>query len=264
MPSPAQRLAARERPPGLLVMRQRWAGLLFLHWPVEIGLIRDRLPRGLHVDAFDGQAWIGIVPFFMQRVRPTGLPPVPWLSWFLELNVRTYVHDDAGNPGVWFFSLDCNQPVAVEVARRFFHLPYQHAAMNCVTSGANIHYRCQRKSPNIREAAYEYAPPTHAAPAAPDTLEWFLVERYILFSSNRKNEIFCGRVHHAPYQIAPANCASWSSEPLRWEGFPVPDHPPASLLTAAPVDVEIFPLRRAVTILQRDPGGWTVPTRKNP
>ena len=110
-------------------MRQRWAGLLVLHWPIEISLIQDRLPPGLHVDTFNGQAWIGVVPFFMQRVRPTGLPPVPWLSWFLELNVRTYVHDDAGNPGVWFFSLDCNQPVAVEIARRAFHLPYQHAAM---------------------------------------------------------------------------------------------------------------------------------------
>jgi uncharacterized protein YqjF (DUF2071 family) len=229
-------------------MRQRWAGLLFLHWPVEIAVIQDRLPRGLHVDAFDGQAWIGIVPFFMQRVRPTGLPPVPWLSWFMELNVRTYVHDDAGNPGVWFFSLDCNQPVAVEVARRFFHLPYQHAAMDSIMSANHIHYTCQRKSPDIREAAFEYAPPTQAAPAAPDTLEWFLVERYILFSSNRKNEIFCGRVHHSPYQIASADCASWSAEPLRWEGFSMPDHPPASLLTATPVDVEIFPLRRAVMI----------------
>ena len=113
MPTAAQRLAARERPQGFPVMRQRWSGLLFLHWPVEISLIQKRLPPGLHVDTFDGQAWLGVVPFFMQRVRPIGLPPVPWLSWFLELNVRTYVHDDAGNPGVWFFSLDCDQPVAV-------------------------------------------------------------------------------------------------------------------------------------------------------
>ncbi len=245
MPTTAQRLAARERPQGCPVMRQRWAGLLFLHWPVDVSLIEKRLPPGLHVDTFNGQAWLGIVPFFMERVRPTGLPPLPWLSWFLELNIRTYVHDEAGNPGVWFFSLDCNQPIAVEIARRVFHLPYQHAAMQRTRSGNRIHYRCQRKSANAREAAYEYKLPTHTRPAVSGSLEWFLVERYLLFSTNRKNELFCGRVHHTPYQIAPGNCSLWSSEPFRWEGFPEPDCPPPSLLTAAPVDVEIFPLRRA-------------------
>ncbi len=110
-------------------MRQRWTGLLFLHWPVEPALVAERLPAGLHVDTFEGNAWLGAVPFFMDRVRPVGTPPLPWLSWFMELNVRTYVHDDHGNAGVWFFSLDCNQPLAVEIARRSFHLPYQHAVM---------------------------------------------------------------------------------------------------------------------------------------
>jgi uncharacterized protein YqjF (DUF2071 family) len=176
--------------------------------------------------------------------KPTGLPPVPWLSWFLELNVRTYVHDDSGNPGVWFFSLDCNQPVAVEIARRAFHLPYQHAAMQSVKSGHRIHYRCQRKIAGAGEAAFEYESPTLTAPATPGSLEWFLVERYLLFSTDRKNNLFCGRVHHAPYQIAPGKCALWSAEPLRWEGFPEPESSPPSILTADPVDVEIFPLRR--------------------
>ena len=244
MPTDAQRLAARERPQGFPVMRQRWAGLLFLHWPIEISLIQDRLPPGLHVDTFNGQAWIGVVPFFMQRVRPVCLPPVPWLSWFLELNVRTYVHDDAGNPGVWFFSLDCNQPVAVEIARRAFHLPYQHAAMQSVKSENRIHYRCQRKIAGAEEAAFEYESPALTAPAGHGSLEWFLVERYLLFSTNRKNDLFYGRVHHAPYQIATGKCDLWSAEPLCWEGFSEPESSPPSILTAAPVDVTIFPLRR--------------------
>jgi uncharacterized protein YqjF (DUF2071 family) len=243
-PTPEQRLALRERPDGFPVMRQRWSGLLFLHWPVEISLIQHRLPPGLHVDTFEGNAWIGVVPFFMDRVRPVGLPPVPWLSWFMELNVRTYVHDDAGTPGVWFFSLDCNQPLAVEIARRAFHLPYQHAAMTSVKSGNRIHYRCQRKSGTADEAAYEYEPPNQTEAAAFGSLEWFLVERYLLFSSTRKNELFQGRVHHTPYQIAPGNCSRWSAEPLLWENFPEPAKSPPSILTSAPVDVEIFPLRR--------------------
>jgi len=224
-------------------MRQRWAGLLFLHWPVDPALIAERLPTGLHVDTFDGKAWLGVVPFFMERVRPIGLPPVPWLSWFHELNVRTYVHDDQGNPGVWFFSLDCNQPLAVEIARRAFHLPYQHATMRSVKVGTRIQYTSRRKSPGALDAAFDYEMPTATQTAATGSLDWFLVERYLLFSSNPAGGIFCGRVHHEPYQFAQAICTRWSTEPLRLNGFPIPSEPPSSMLAAAPVDVNIFPLR---------------------
>lgn len=244
-PDTAQRLALRETPVGRPVMRQRWSRLLFLHWPVDPVSIAARLPAGLHVDTFDGRAWIGVVPFFMDRVRPVGLPPVPWLSWFLELNVRTYVHDDHGNAGVWFFSLDCNQPLAVEIARRFFHLPYEHAVMAAEISGQRVHYRCRRKTSGAEDAVFDYETPVVAAPAVLGSLEWFLVERYLLFSSNPAGEIFTGRVHHAPYRIAPGACSAYSTEPLRLNDFPIPVSPPASILTADPVDVRIFPLRRA-------------------
>ena len=224
-------------------MRQRWSGLLFLHWPVESALITERLPQGLHVDTFDGMAWLGVVPFFMDRVRPVGLPPVPWLSWFMELNVRTYVHDAEGNPGVWFFSLDCNQPLAVEIARRAFHLPYQHAVMRSARSGRRILYQSRRRAED-GNAVFEYEVPAKTAPAAEGSLEWFLVERYLLFSSDGNGGLFRGRVHHAPYQIARAGCSQWSAEPLRLNGFPVPVGPPTSMLTAATVDVAVYPLRR--------------------
>ncbi len=241
-PTLEQRLALREPPAGRPVMRQRWAGLLFLHWPVDAAMIAERLPPGLHVDTFDGQAWLGVVPFFMERVRPVGLPPVPWLSWFLELNVRTYVHDDDGTPGVWFFSLDCNQPLAVEIARRAFHLPYEHASMRSETIGGRVQYRSRRKTPAAVNAVYDYQAPAVTRPAAEGSLEWFLVERYLLFSANPAGELFRGRVHHTPYQIAPASCDRWSAEPLALNGFPIPETPPASMLTAAPVDVQVHPL----------------------
>lgn len=243
-PTPEQRLAVRETPADFAVMRQRWSGLLFLHWPVDAAMIADRLPPGLHVDTFDGIAWLGVVPFFMDRVRPVGLPPVPWISWFMELNVRTYVHDSNGNPGVWFFSLDCNQPLAVEIARRAFHLPYQHAAMTSETHGNRIRYHSRRKTADSNEALFDYQNPAITQPASAGSLEWFLVERYLLFSANPAGDLFCGRVHHAPYQIAPARCDVWSAEPLRLNGFPEPPGAPVSMLTAATVDVKIFPLRR--------------------
>ena len=156
LPTLNQRLAACDHPAGFAVMRQRWSGLLFLHWPVDAAMIAERLPAGLQVDTFDGRAWIGVVPFFMGSIRPVGLPPVPWLSWFMELNVRTYVHDSEGNPGVWFFSLDCNQPVAVEIARRAFRLPYQHARMHSVREGSRVRYHCHRRTTGARDAEYGY------------------------------------------------------------------------------------------------------------
>lgn len=240
-PSDDQRLAMCRRPVGFPVMRQRWSGLLFLHWPVAPDLIAARLPRGLHVDTFDGSAWLGVVPFFMDRIRPVLLPPVPGISWFLELNVRTYVFDDEGHPGVWFFSLDCNQPLAVEIARRAFHLPYQHAAMNARRSGSGVDYQCRRRHRD-ESARFRYELPPETSAAEPGTLEWFLVERYLLFSADARGNLHTGRVHHTPYRIAPARCAEWSATPLTWNGFDIPREPPHSALAAEPVDVRVFPL----------------------
>ncbi|MFZ9936318.1 MAG: YqjF family protein [Luteolibacter sp.] len=240
-----QRLAMREKPPGFPVMRQCWSGLLFLHWRVPVETIAARLPAGLHVDTFDGSAWLGLVPFFMERVRPVLLPPVPGISWFMELNVRTYVHDDAGNPGVWFFSLDCNQPLAVKIARRAFHLPYQHAAMKAERSEERIYYTCRRESQET-DAVFDYeAAGDDSRPAAEGSLEWFLVERYLLFSADRAARLYRGRVHHEPYRIAPAKCRVCAAEPLRWDGFAVPEQTPDSMLAAKTVDVRVFPLAAA-------------------
>lgn len=240
-PSADQRLTVRERPNDCAVMYQRWAGLLFLHWPVDPEMIQKRLPEGLKVDTFNGEAWLGVVPFFMEGVRPRMLPPVPGLSWFMELNVRTYVYDAEGRPGVWFFSLDCNQFLAVQIAKRFFHLPYETAKMNSQRSGGEIKYHCRRGG---KDADYIYQEPNVGQAAEIGSLEWFLVERYLLFSAKRDGSLYCGRVHHTPYQIAAGHCEAWSAEPLAWNGFEVPQVAPPSVLVAKPVEVSIFPLRK--------------------
>jgi uncharacterized protein len=111
------------------VMYQRWHDLLFMHWPVPVKALRSQLPDALELDTFDGHAWLAVVPFRMSEVYPRGLFPVPWLSTFPELNVRTYVIKD-GKPGVWFFSLDAANPIAVSIARNWFKLPYFNARMH--------------------------------------------------------------------------------------------------------------------------------------
>lgn len=236
-PTLADRLAVRKKPPESPVMFQTWSNLLFLHWEIDPAEIQARLPARLTVDLHEGRTYLGLVPFFMRKVRPRFLPAVPWLSNFLELNVRVYVHDEHGRPGVWFFSLDCNQPIAVELARRFFHLPYQHAKMKSI----GTRYSCQRKG-KPEKALYDYAGGPDLKTSEPGSLEFFLLERYLLFSESRKGEIHCGQVHHEPYQFTEAKIPAISTAPLEWEGFQVTGAP-VSALASPGVPVQIHPLR---------------------
>ena len=135
-------LRARVRPTRRPVMRQSWDDLFFLHWEYAAEAIQSRLPAGLTVDTFEGKAYLGVVGFRMNAVRPLGLPALPWLSYFNELNVRTYVRDASGEPGVWFFSLDCDRAPAVVIARAGFGLPYEHAAMSF---GPGLAQSCRRQ-----------------------------------------------------------------------------------------------------------------------
>src|SRR5215467_2688514 len=133
-------------PSGPWVMTQSWYNLLFAHWPIPAEVMRARVPAQLELDTFEGQSWLGVVPFGMARVYPRGTFPVPWLSRFLELNVRTYV-TYGGQSGVYFFSLDAANSAAVALARRFFRLPYYHARMRMTTHDQWIHYTSYRIHP---------------------------------------------------------------------------------------------------------------------
>ena len=240
IPATTQRLAMRERPSTPIVGRQRWSDLLFLHWKVEASAVQATLPPGLFVDTFGADAYVGIVPFFMERIRPAWLPPLPWVSWFLELNVRTYVHDREGRPGVWFYSLDCNQPLAVAIARRFFHLPYFHAKMRATRRDGAVEYHSQRRGTSAL-SSYAWQPDDDTREAALGSLEFFLVERYVLFSNDRSGALHCGRVHHQPYRLSHAVVPEFSVEPARLAGFELVGQP-ISTLGASAVDVSIFAL----------------------
>jgi uncharacterized protein YqjF (DUF2071 family) len=251
-PTTAQRLAERIRPAGRVVMRQRWAHLLFLHWAWEPAAVQRTLPAGLTVDTWGGRAWVGLVPFFMQGVHPAGLPAVRGISDFLELNVRTYVHDEHGRPGVWFYSLDCNQWLAVKIARTFFHLPYEHADMSATVeavSGA-VDYRARRSGvgagENGRESRFRYRAAGAGEEAAVGTKEFFLSERYTLFAHDvGRDRLWAGQVAHAPYRLSAAEVPEWDDTMMRLAGFDPLGRAPDHVCAAETVAVEIFPLERA-------------------
>lgn len=239
-PTLESRLAVRERPLRSHVMLQRWEELAFLHWRWDAAVIQLTLPPGLFVDTFQGDAWLAIVPFYMRGIRPRFCPPVPGISNFLEMNVRTYVHDEQGRPGVWFYSLDCDQPLAVWTARTLFHLPYQHARMQAPISDGWIDYTCLRRG-EATESRFRYQLANETHHADPGSLEFFLAERYLLFSQTPQG-IHCGQVNHVPYPLAEAKLETWDIEPLKQAGFADPNRPPDHLIGSPGVDVRVYPL----------------------
>jgi len=247
IPTPEDRNTLRQRPEGRHVMYQSWQKLLFLHWEVDPDEIQKMLPEGLRVDTFENRAYVGIVPFYMWNIRPRYLPAVPWISYFLELNVRTYVYDEKGVPGVWFFSLDTNQSLAAYLGRRFFHMPYTRAFMKAEQlSEGVIHYQCHRKGRPYEEMAeYRYRGISEPRLAASGTLEYFLAERYLLYAVNPKGgALYSGRVFHEPYQLHKADVSQFSLNPIQQAGIKGAGGDPVHVLYSEGVDVLAYPIEK--------------------
>ena len=192
-------------PGGPFAMRMEWLDLAFLHWRVPVEAMRGRIPAGLELDVFDGSAWLGVVPFRMSGVAPRGLFAVPGVSEFPELNVRTYV-TAGGKPGVWFFSLDADQRVAVEVARRWYHLPYLYARMSCERRDGWIEYRSERRDARGGEGEFvgRYRGVGESREAAAGTLDHFLTERYCLYAADSGGRLYRGEIEHVPWPLRTA------------------------------------------------------------
>ena len=261
---------ALARPEGAWVMRQAWRDLLFLHWEVSARAVRETLPAGLGLDTFEGKAYVGVVPFQMARVRPRCLPPVPGISWFGELNLRTYVVGPDGRPGVWFYSLDAHQRLAVWLARTFFALPYHHAKIRQRDQPDSdrwrrIAYYWQRQGAGgarlqDTDPAFVYRAPItqEAEPTVPGSLAHWLVERYLLYSRRPlfvsapgrtqpapAGRLRVGRVEHPPYRVHEVPVERFDVSLFGLNGLEVPEGPPVSALWSPGVDVSVYPLHNA-------------------
>jgi uncharacterized protein YqjF (DUF2071 family) len=248
--SEAARRAEQSRPMRSPVMYQRWRELLFLHWSVDPERIARDLPSGLQVDTFDGRAWLGVVPFQMQAVRPRFLPAVKAISDFPELNLRTYVYDRQGRPGVWFYSLDTPKRLPNWIARRFFHLNYRLARMQVESGGTGVRYRSEFRQADGWDAPQDYHWRRTGQPfrAKPGSFEFFLVERYRLFAHDpSRRRILTGRVHHEPYPLQQAEVANFSTRPFALSQFVEPETPPESILASPGVEVSIFPMEASAS-----------------
>jgi uncharacterized protein len=221
-------------------MAQSWHDLLFAHWPIDAAVLRPLIPAPLSIDTFAGEAWAGVIPFQMSGVRLRGTFATPWLSRFPELNVRTYVVFQ-GKPGVWFFSLDAGNPIAVTIARSWFHLPYFRARMACESDGDGIRYTSERTHADAPPAVFNanYRPVTPAFEPQRGTLEHFLTERYCLYAASQ-NRISRGEIHHPPWQLQSAEADLTQNTMALAAGFPLPQRAPL-LHFARRQDVVVWP-----------------------
>jgi len=232
-----------ERPDGLPLMHQSWGKLLFMHWPIDAQLLRDHIPKQLEIDTFEGSAWIGVIPFTMWGIRASFLPAIPGTDSFHELNVRTYVHLN-GVPGVWFFSLDAANKLAVWGARQFYHLPYFNAEMSLAQNGETINYSSVREDDDGPTAEFEakWSIGRELPTSDPESLEFFLTERYCLYSEN-EGDVYRARIHHPRWPLQEASVSQLTSTMTESLGIKTPQNEP-HLRYAEAINVEIWPLKK--------------------
>lgn len=209
------------------VMKQDWVDLLFMHWVVPEEQVRKLVPANLELDIWEEKCYLGIVPFRMRHVRPRFIPSMPYLSFFPELNVRVYVKKN-GRPGVFFFSLDAGNSLAVEIARKFFYLPYFNADFRIQNQTDKIHYYALRKDKRGNPAILDlsYKPISEIYLAEKGTLEHWLTERYCLYSVNAKGELFRGEIHHIPWPLQKAEGEISQNEMGACHGIDLPQVKP--------------------------------------
>jgi uncharacterized protein len=222
----------------------RWSDLAFLHWPVPAGPLQALLPADLQLDTFDGQAWIGVVPFRMEGVRHRWSPPVPGADTFPELNLRTYVRG-GDRAGVWFFSLDAASRLAVRGARLGLNMPYFDAAMQLRRTGNVVDCvsrRTHRRAPDAEFSA-SYEPTGVPFLTQPGSLEHWLTERYCFFGTTRYGGLYAVDVHHLPWPLQPARVTVRINTVADAFAIQLPSREPLAHF-AATIDVVAWPPAR--------------------
>ena len=221
-------------------MGQTWEALLFCHWAMPGDELQALVPA-FPVDTFEERAWLGLTPFVLSGLRLIGTLPLPVLSTFPETNVRTYVTVDE-KPGIYFFSLDAANRLAVAAARRTYHVPYFHARMAVRRPGGWISYETRRIDGPPAELRCRYRGLGDPEPAAAETLAHFVTERYCLYTVGPDGGRYRADIHHPPWPLEEAE-AELEVNTMTPLGLQLPDDEPV-LHFSRRQDTVIWPLER--------------------
>jgi uncharacterized protein YqjF (DUF2071 family) len=216
------------------IVKQSWRNLLFLHWEIDSSWLKQFIPQGLELDLFEDRAWLGVVPFQIDGIGRRDLPSPAWLCSFPEFNLRTYV-TDGSKRGVWFFSLDIPNPLAVWAARTFYHLPYHYARMRLTQSDGKTNMFVQRGRRSFQVAYQGLEPMT----AQPGSFEHWATERYCLYSQDLFGGLHRAEIHHRPWPLYSAETKITDQSFLNHWGI---QGAPRSPMFSASIDVVVYPL----------------------
>lgn len=233
-------------------MRMGWSQMLLLHWPFSLKAVRPLVPDELELDSFDGKAWISILPYRVRGVRPIVAPSIPWFSTFLQLDVRTYVLHQ-GEPGVFFFSLDASNPVAVWLARTVFRLPYFRADMQLRRKGDSFRLTSARSHQGARPATFDcqWTPREPLAGATRDEFAAFVSDRDRLFAPHAGKVMTCS-IQQEPWPLRRAHVSALETTLFEATDLPEPECPPIAHHCDG-LGLEIWPLR---AISEEDMAAW--------
>jgi uncharacterized protein YqjF (DUF2071 family) len=188
-----------EIPKGNWIFYQEWNRALFLHWVVPFEQLRKCVPAKLNLDTFDGNCYVSLVAFTMEKIRPKFLPSVGGVSYFDEINVRTYIDND-GKKGVYFLNIEASKTISAFIAKAISGLPYEKAKIsrteklynsNNLKKGFNLNAEFE-----IEEIISEKT-----------ELDKWLTERYCLYL-DLKNEFYRYDIHHKEWEIKKVNIKS--------------------------------------------------------
>lgn len=188
-----------EIPKGNWIYYQEWNRALFLHWVVPFELLRNYVPSNLSLDTFEGNCYISLVAFTMEKLRPNFLPSIGYISDFDEINVRTYIDNDK-KKGVYFLNIEAGKTISAFIAKAISGLPYEKAKIkrtrniynsNNLKKGFNLNAEFE-----IKEEITEKT-----------ELDKWLTERYCLYLE-QENKLYRYDIHHKEWEINKVNIKS--------------------------------------------------------
>jgi hypothetical protein len=202
------------------VVAMDWRDAMFAHWPVDPAIVGETLPEGVEVATYEGDAWLGVIAFVMENIRPRGFPL--GLS-FGELNLRTYVRGPGGDRGIYFYNLDATDPLGVSVARLLYQLPYYRGTMEIDRQAGGVEFVSHRIHPGVPSAHFDgtYRPRGDVFEAGAGSLVEFLVENYHFLTAGG-DRLFRGDVAHGPWPMHEAEAEIRTNTLFEANGF---EHP---------------------------------------